>query len=135
MVVRRVREVRVEIDLWCDHHGKPTRATVTRTLTIDRSRPKSLDLCDACDGAHVQWLAALLKKAGIDPDPNTQAEPETCPVEDCGEVLRNRRSLAAHIRAAHKRSIKEFTGKGKPLPASSRLRTADGGTVHLGRSA
>lgn len=131
-----MREVRVEIDLWCDHHGKPTRATVTRTITIDKSKPKSLDLCDACDGAHVQWLAALLRERGIDPDPNTRTreDPQPCPIEDCGEVPRNRRSLAAHIRAAHKRSIKEFTGKGQPL-TPTRVRTSDGGTIHLGKTA
>lgn len=119
-----MREVRVEIDLWCDRCGKPKAATVTRTITIDRSKPKSLDLCTPCDAAHVQALAALLREKGIDPDPNTRSEPENCPIEDCGQVLSNRRSLAAHIRAAHKRSIKEFTGKGQPVPQPRALRSA-----------
>lgn len=106
---------RVRVEAVCDgDHEAEVPATVERNLQVD-GEESQVDLCPACDEMILGLL--VLMERGVRPKrrrprakPHLTVVPEsteeTCP--NCGQSLKNRRSMLMHLRRVHHESIKQY---------------------------
>jgi hypothetical protein len=137
----------VQIISWCDgDHEEDTPAAVERELSLDRSKPVLLDLCETCD-KQVQDLQELMQQGVLveraetqlragrrirkAPEASDRSYPEpveerTCPDKNCFSgvdggplIAASRQALSSHTRKMHGKRFADYPGFRKPTRVKS----------------
>jgi hypothetical protein len=98
---------------WCDgghdNAGGRIEAVIERTITVNGSNPRVLDLC----ATHDRWLMDMVEAGGVAPTATPRVGgrrkiegPHICPL--CQGEHASRNALTKHVRSTHQTSVKEL---------------------------
>ncbi len=112
----------IEVKKWCDWHdsaeSEKVEATVERTISIDKSPFRMLDLCASCDSELMSVLLTLIEDAPFVEKPRITKRGKTvvdieavtnrtCP--DCAHLCPTRSALGAHVKNRHGKKLTDYT--------------------------